>query len=58
VQLTDPPGVLSTYSYRECKDGAMVRLVRMDGVEHVYPTETPLNAAKTVWDFVKAYQLP
>jgi polyhydroxybutyrate depolymerase len=57
-QVDDPPGVLSTYSYGQCQDDAQVKLIRLDGVEHAYPTETPLNAAKTVWDFVRAHHLP
>jgi polyhydroxybutyrate depolymerase len=57
-QVDDPPGVLSIYSYGQCQDDAEVKLIRMDGVAHTYPTETPLNAAKTVWDFVKARHLP
>jgi polyhydroxybutyrate depolymerase len=56
--VDDPPGVLSSYSYGKCQDGATVKLIRMDSVEHAYPTETPLNAAKEVWTFVKAFSLP
>lgn len=55
--VDDPAGPLSTYSYGQCQDDAAVKLIRMDGVEHAYPTETPLNTAKTVWDFVKGYRL-
>lgn len=54
-QVDDPPGVLSIYSYGQCQDDALVKLIRMDGVGHVYPTETPLNAAKEVWTFVKQF---
>jgi len=32
-----------------------VKLIRMDGVEHAYPTGTPLHAAKEVWSFVKQF---
>jgi hypothetical protein len=27
----------------------------MDGVEHAYPTGTPLHAAKEVWSFLKQF---
>ncbi len=43
------------YSYGQCQDDANVKLLRMDGVEHAYPTGTPLYAAKEVWSFLKAY---
>lgn len=56
--VDDPPGPLSTYSYAQCQGGASVRLVRMDGVEHAYPTGTPLHAAREVWNFVKGFSLP
>jgi polyhydroxybutyrate depolymerase len=55
--VDDPAGPLSTYSYGQCQEDATVKLIRMDGVEHVYPTGTPLNTGKTVWDFVKSYRL-
>jgi polyhydroxybutyrate depolymerase len=55
-QVDDPPGPLSTYTYGECQKNATVELVRMDGVEHAYPTGSPLHAAKKIWSFVKAYQ--
>ena len=54
-QVDDPTGPLSSYTYGQCQDGATVKLIRMDGVEHGYPTGTPLHAAKEVWSFLKAY---
>ena len=54
-QVDDPAGALSTYTYSQCQDGAQVKLIRMDGIEHGYPTGTPLHAAKEVWGFLKAY---
>jgi len=54
-QVDDPPGALSTYTYRQCQESATVKLIRMDGVEHAYPTGTPLHAAKEVWSFVKDF---
>jgi polyhydroxybutyrate depolymerase len=57
-QVDDPPGALSTFSYAQCQDQADVQLIRMDGVEHAYPTGTPLDTAKTVWSFLEAHHLP
>ena len=54
-QIDDPPGALSTYTYGQCQEGATVKLIRMDGVEHAYPTGTPLYAAKEVWSFLKDF---
>ncbi len=54
-QVDDPAGPLSSYTYTQCQDGAAVKLIRMDGVEHGYPTGAPLHAAKEVWAFLKAY---
>jgi poly(3-hydroxybutyrate) depolymerase len=54
-QIDDPAGPLSTYLYTGCQKGVSVKLVRMDGVEHAYPTGTPLHAAKEVWGFLKQF---
>jgi polyhydroxybutyrate depolymerase len=56
--VDDPAGVLSSFTYEPCQTGATVRLIRMDGVDHVYPTGEPLHAAREVWSFVKGYALP
>ena len=54
-QVDDPAGPLSTYLYTGCQNGVSVKLVRMDGVEHAYPTGIPLHAAKEVWGFLKQF---
>jgi polyhydroxybutyrate depolymerase len=54
----DPPGPVSIYSYGQCQDDAAVKLIRMDDVEHVYPTGTPIDTAEEVWSFLKTYSLP
>lgn len=56
--VEDPAGPISIYSYGQCQAGVSVKLMRMDGVEHAYPTGTPLHAAREVWSFVKAFSLP
>lgn len=54
----DPAGALSTYSYAECQADASVELIRMDGIDHIYPTGEPLHAAERVWAFFERYSLP
>jgi polyhydroxybutyrate depolymerase len=54
-QVDDPTGPLSTYTYGGCQDGATVKLIRMDGVDHGYPTGTPLHSAKELWSFFKDF---
>ncbi|HVY28963.1 MAG TPA: PHB depolymerase family esterase [Polyangiaceae bacterium] len=56
--VDDPPGPISVYSYGQCQGGVSVKLMRMDGVDHAYPTGTPLHAAREVWGFVKAFSMP
>jgi polyhydroxybutyrate depolymerase len=54
--LEDPPGPLSTLRYEGCKDGAEVRLVRVDGLKHQWVRE-PIDATSTMWAFFAQHSL-
>jgi polyhydroxybutyrate depolymerase len=52
--LEDPPGPLSTLSYRGCN--AEVRLVRVDGLVHSW-ARNELDATAAAWEFFKSHSL-
>jgi polyhydroxybutyrate depolymerase len=54
--LEDPPGPLSTIRYEGCKDGAEVRLIRIDGLKHQWARE-PIDATSTMWEFFARHSL-
>jgi polyhydroxybutyrate depolymerase len=56
--VDDPAGAVSIYRYGQCQADATVKLLRMDGVGHAYPTGTPIHAAKKAWSFLKAFARP
>lgn len=54
--LEDPPGPLSTLRYRGCRDGAEVRLVRVDGLAHTWARD-PVDATAAMWEFFRGHTL-
>ena len=52
--LDDPPGPLSTLSYKGCD--AEVRLVRIDGLVHAW-ARTEVDATAEAWKFFSAHKL-
>ncbi len=53
----DPPGPLSTLRYQGCRDGAEVRLVRVDGLVHAW-ARNEVDATAEMWKFFSAHKLP
>ncbi len=53
----DPPGPLSTLRYEGCRDGAEVRLVRVDGLVHAW-ARNEVDATAEMWKFFGAHRLP
>ena len=53
--LDDPPGPLSTLSYKGC--AAEVRLVRIDGLVHTW-ARNEIDATAEMWRFFSAQRLP
>jgi polyhydroxybutyrate depolymerase len=54
--LEDPPGPLSTLRYEGCKDGAEVRLIRVDGLRHEWARDQ-IDATATMWEFFDRHPL-
>ena len=54
VVLDDPPGPLSTLSYKGCD--ADVRLVRVDGLVHAWARDE-IDATAAAWEFFKTQRL-
>ncbi|HJR71726.1 MAG TPA: PHB depolymerase family esterase [Gammaproteobacteria bacterium] len=52
--LDDPPGPLSTLSYRGCR--AEVRLVRVDGLVHRWARDE-VDATAAMWEFFRSHSL-
>lgn len=57
VIAEDPPGPLSTLRYEGCRDGAEVRLVRIDGLVHRWARDE-VDATAAMWEFFRAHSLP
>ncbi len=53
----DPPGTLSTLRYEGCRDGAEVRLVRVDGLVHAW-ARNEVDATAEMWEFFSGQRLP
>ncbi len=51
-------GTLQVYHYKDCKDGATVKLLRMTDQGHTYPTSKPINTADQVWGFLRNFKSP
>lgn len=56
VVVEDPPGPLSTLRYEGCKDGAEVRLIRVDGLVHAWAREE-VDATAAMWAFFRGHAL-
>jgi polyhydroxybutyrate depolymerase len=54
--LEDPPGPLSTLRYEGCKDGAEVRLIRIDGLQHTWARDE-IDATAVMWEFFARHSL-
>jgi len=52
----DPPGPLSTLRYTGCKDGAEVRLIRIDGLQHTWARDE-IDATAAMWEFFRSHTL-
>lgn len=50
------PGPVYTVRYAQCASGADVRLLRVDGIGHVWP-RTELDTPSAVWQFFKTHSL-
>jgi polyhydroxybutyrate depolymerase len=50
VLVDDPPGPLSTVRYDGCRDGAEVRVIRIDGLGHVW-TKREVDTTGVMWQF-------
>jgi polyhydroxybutyrate depolymerase len=56
VILEDPDGPLSTMRYAGCRDGAEVRMIRIDGLGHAW-TRNEVDTTEVMWQFFKSHQL-
>jgi polyhydroxybutyrate depolymerase len=56
VITEDPAGPLSTMRYEGCRNGAEVRLVRIDGLGHTWAREQ-LDATAAMWQFFRSHTL-
>jgi polyhydroxybutyrate depolymerase len=52
----DLPGPLSTLHYEGCQDGAAVRLIRIDGLNHAWAREQ-VDATAVMWEFFQSHTL-
>ncbi len=52
-----PAGPVASLRYAGCERGADVRLLRVDGLGHVWPRQE-LDATAVIWQFFKAHPLP
>jgi len=50
------PGPVQTLRYAGCEGGTEVRLIRIDGMGHVWP-RTEIDATTAAWQFFKAHPL-
>jgi polyhydroxybutyrate depolymerase len=57
VILEDPAGPLSTMRYTGCRDGAEVRMIRIDGLGHTW-TRKEIDTTEEMWQFFKRHRLP
>jgi polyhydroxybutyrate depolymerase len=52
----DPAGPLSTMRYAGCRDGAEVRMIRIDGLGHTW-TRKEIDTTEVMWQFFKTKHL-
>lgn len=57
VVFEDPPGPLSILRYAGCRDGAEVRLIRIDDLAHQW-ARNQIDATAVMWDFFRQHALP
>jgi polyhydroxybutyrate depolymerase len=56
VILDDPAGPLSTMHYADCRAGAEVRMIRIDGLGHTW-TKQEIDTTAVMWQFFKSHRL-
>src|SRR6185295_398812 len=56
VILEDPEGPLSTMRYAGCREGAEVRMIRIDGLGHTW-TRKEVDTTAAMWQFFKSHHL-
>lgn len=56
VILEDPEGPLSSMRYAGCRDGAEVRMIRIDGLGHTW-TRREVDTTAVMWEFFKSHTL-
>lgn len=56
VILEDPDGPLSTMRYADCRDGAEVRMIRIDDLGHTW-TRKEVDTTEVMWQFFKGHHL-
>jgi polyhydroxybutyrate depolymerase len=56
VILEDPAGPLSTMRYAGCREGAEVRMIRIDGLGHTW-TKTEVDTTGVMWQFFRNHRL-
>ncbi len=52
----DPAGPLSTMRYADCREGAEVRMIRIDGLGHTW-TRKEIDTTAVMWQFFKNHRL-
>ena len=57
VIFEDPEGPLSVMRYANCREGAEVRLIRIDGLGHTW-TRKEVDTTEVMWQFFKSHRLP
>jgi polyhydroxybutyrate depolymerase len=57
VILEDPDGPLSIMRYADCREGAEVRMIRIDGLGHTW-TRKEIDTTDAIWQFFKSHPLP
>lgn len=56
VVFEDPAGPLSTMRYTNCREGAEVRMIRIDGLGHTW-TKQEVDTTNVMWQFFKSHRL-
>jgi polyhydroxybutyrate depolymerase len=56
VIVDDPAGPLSTMRYDNCREGAEVRIIRIDGLGHTW-TRQEIDTTAVMWEFFKSHRL-
>jgi polyhydroxybutyrate depolymerase len=55
--MDDPAGPLSILRYDGCREGAEVRMIRIDDLGHTWPRED-VDATAVMWEFFRRHRLP